>query len=505
MSKIEKVLIANRGEIACRVARTCQALGIRTVAVYSDADRLALHTLLCGEAVHIGPSQSSESYLVQEKILDAAKQTGADAIHPGYGFLSENAGFAQAVADAGLIWIGPPPEAIRSMGLKTAARKKMIAAGVPVVPGTEEAVADADEAERVGAEVGFPLLIKASAGGGGKGMRIVEKPENLREAFQRAASEAVAATGNGDCYLERYFPEAHHVEVQILSDAEGKAEAVGERECSVQRRHQKVIEECPSPFLTPEVRAAMYDAAVQAADACGYVGAGTVEFLVDPERNFYFLEMNTRLQVEHAVTEAVYGVDLVEEQLKVAQGLPPRRGLTPRGWAIECRIYAENPRENFRPCPGTLTQLEEPHGPTVRVDSGVYEGAEVSRFYDPMISKVTTWGADREAAIRRMIRGLEEYVVEGVETTIPFCLATLRHPVFVGGEYTTSFVGRELDPSTLAPPEDQERDDLAKIAAALFRRRLDQSRSRAQAGDAPSSTPPFALAGRLDRLRRGRM
>ena len=503
--EIHKVLIANRGEIACRVARTCQAMGVATVAVYSEPDRRALHGLLCGEAVCIGPGPASESYLLAERLLEAARQTGADAVHPGYGFLSENADFAQAVLDAGLTWIGPPPAAIRSMGLKHEARKRMIAAGVPVVPGTEAPLSDVDEAERRGAEVGFPLLIKASAGGGGKGMRIVEAPEDLRAAYERASSEALSATGNGACYLERYFPEAHHIEVQILSGPDGKAVAVGERECSIQRRHQKVIEECPSPFLRQTVREALWAAAVQAADACGYVGAGTVEFLVDPEQNFFFLEMNTRLQVEHAVTEMVYGVDLVEQQLRVAAGQTPRQSFAPRGCAIEARVYAEDPSQNFRPSPGTLVLLREPHGPFLRIDSGVYQGAEVSRFYDPMISKVIAWGADRAGAIQRLARGLEEYVVEGVATTIPFCLAALRHPVFARGEYTTAFVGGALDPTALTGSGDPTRADLARIAAALVRQRLDGARGRPQPGADRADLAPYQLVARLDGLRLGRL
>jgi acetyl-CoA carboxylase biotin carboxylase subunit len=510
ITKIRKVLIANRGEIACRVARTCQALGIRTVAVYSDADRLSLHTLLCGEAVHIGPAPSNESYLIPEKILAAAKETGADAIHPGYGFLSENADFAEAVEAAGLIWIGPPAEAIRGMGIKHVARQRMIEAGVPVVPGTHTPLQDGDEAEREGTKIGFPLLIKASAGGGGKGMRLVERQEDLREAFERASSEALSATGDGSCYMERYFPISHHIEVQILSDASGKAVAVGERECSVQRRHQKVIEECPSPFLDDSRRQAIFEAAVAAADACGYVGAGTVEFLVDPEKNFYFLEMNTRLQVEHAVTEMVYGVDLVEQQLRIAAGLEPVRDFLPRGSAIEVRIYAEDARENFRPCPGPIHLLKEPHGPSLRVDSGVYQGAEISRFYDPMISKVIAWGADRPAAIRRMIQGLREYVVEGVSTTIPFCIAALENPVFQSGVYTTAFIGQDIQPDAQPFVEDPEfRLDLARIAAAVTRRRLDASRARERGSpekvSCSTGLSPFQLAGRLDRLRIGRI
>ena len=404
-----KVLIANRGEIAVRVIRACREMGIATVAVYSEADRESLHVLLADEAALLGPPPAAESYLAIDKLIAAARATGADAVHPGYGFLAENAAFAEACAAAQLVWIGPPPAAIRSMGDKMAARRVAMQMKVPVVPGTTEPLADDAEAARVAAEVGYPVMIKAAMGGGGKGMRLVRAPGELPGALRAARSEAGAAFGDAAVYVERYVEEPRHIEIQILADGHGNVVHLGERECSIQRRHQKLIEESPSPFVTPEMRARMGEAACAVAAAVGYVNAGTVEFLVDAERHFYFLEMNTRLQVEHPVTELVTGRDLVKEQLRIAAG--DKLGFTQddvvaTGWAIECRINAEDPHAGFIPSPGRITSLRPASGPWVRDDSGVYGGYTIPRFYDTLMAKLVVWGPDREAAIARMARAL---------------------------------------------------------------------------------------------------
>ena len=467
---IQKVLVANRGEIAVRVMRTCRERGIATVAVYSDPDRRAPHVRLADEAYRIGPAPANQSYLVPDKILDVARESGADAIHPGYGFLSENASFAEACAEAGVVFIGPPPEAIRAMGDKTAARQLMQDAGVPMAPGTTDAVADPDEGAAVARDIGYPVLIKAAAGGGGKGMRIVHDADAFRRSMEMAQSEAESAFGDGRVFIEKYIEEPRHIEFQILADAHGHTVHLFERECSIQRRHQKVIEEAPSSILTPELRAEMGDAAVAAAASCGYVNAGTVEFLVDADRNYYFMEMNTRLQVEHPVTEWVTGVDLVAEQIKVAQGEAlsfAQDDLSMRGHSIECRVYAEDPASNFLPDPGPLPRHSAPSGFGVRVDAGVEEGGEVLIHYDPMISKLTTWGADREAAIRRMERALAEYEVAGVTTTIPFCRFAMQHEAFRSGQFSTHFVDEHFTPDALAV-DDLERDRLAALAAVIY-------------------------------------
>jgi len=467
---IQKVLVANRGEIAVRVLRTCHEQGLDTVAVYSTPDRSAPHVRRADEAYPIGPAEASASYLDQEKILNVAQRSGADAIHPGYGFLSENASFAKACADAGVHFVGPPPEAIRAMGDKTAARELMKDAGVPMAPGTTDAVQSTSEGERIADEIGYPVLIKAAAGGGGKGMRIVHEPKNFAGAMDRAQGEAESAFGDGRVFVEKYIEEPRHIEFQILADRHGNTIHFFERECSIQRRHQKVIEEAPSSVLTPEVRREMGEAAVAAAEACGYCNAGTVEFLVDTDLNYYFMEMNTRLQVEHPVTEWVTGVDLVAEQLRVAQGeeLGYTTGdLSIHGHAIESRVYAEDPASNFLPDPGPLKRHSEPSGVGVRVDAGVEEGSEVLIHYDPMISKLTTWGRDREAAIDRMIRALDEYEVASMATTIPFCRFAMQHEGFREGDFTTHFVDEEFDPSVLQL-DDPERDELAALAATLY-------------------------------------
>ena len=469
---IRTVLVANRGEIAVRVLRTCRERGLQTVAVYSDADRDALHVRLADRAVRIGAAPSSESYLVGERVLQAAIETGADAIHPGYGFLSENADFAEACAQAGIVFIGPPAAAMRLMGDKTAARRLMRAANVPMAPGTVDAIDDAGEAERVAGEIGYPVLVKAAAGGGGKGMRVVERAEDFAGLFERARSEAQSAFGDGRVYVERYLTGPRHIEFQVLADQHGGVVHLFERECSVQRRHQKVVEEAPSAVLTPELREAMGAAAVEATRACAYVGAGTIEFLLDTAAPggpaFYFLEMNTRLQVEHPVTEAITGLDLVWEQIRVANGEPlgyTQADVSIHGHAVESRVYAEDVRAGFLPAPGPLLRHRPPNGPWTRVDSGVEEGDVVPLYYDPMISKLTVWGRTRPEAIARMDRALAEYDIAGVPTTIPFCRFVMQHPAFRSGDFDTGFVGRYLTDDALAPPP--EIVEAALLAAGL--------------------------------------
>jgi len=464
-----KVLIANRGEIAVRVIRSLRELGVKSVAVYSDADRNALHVRLADEAYHVGPTPSAESYLKIDKILEVAQRSGAEAIHPGYGFLSERAEFAEAVAAAGLTFIGPSPEAIRIMGDKMEARSKMMAAGVPVVPGTEDPIGDPKEAAKAAKDVGFPLMLKAAAGGGGKGMRKVDEPAAFQNAFDAATREAQSSFGDGRVYMERYVTQPRHVEVQVFGDTHGNIIHLMERECSIQRRHQKVIEESPSPFITQATRDKITAAAVDAAAAVDYVGAGTVEFLVDADQNFYFLEMNTRLQVEHPVTEMVTGYDLVRLQLEAAAGNPlpvAQNEVTQTGHAIEARIYAEDPEQNFMPSPGTIKYLRVPDGPGVRDDTGIYEGAEISIAYDPMISKLVVWGSTRQEAIRRMQRALHEYRVLGLKTNIGFHQALLARDDFQNADFDTGFLDR-ID--VLADvTHDPQRQRIALAAAAII-------------------------------------
>jgi len=478
MPKIRKVLVANRGEIAIRVMRTCKELGIATVAVYSEADRSALHVRTADQAYFVGPPPSRESYLVQQRIIDAAKQAGADAIHPGYGFLSENASFVRACEAAGILFIGPPAAAMDAMGEKTRARANMLKAGVPVVPGSTEPFASQDEARAYAVKIGFPVMLKAAGGGGGKGMRRVGHVDDFDSSWRAAKSEAMNAFGNDAVYIEKYLEKPHHVEIQVFADQYGNTIHLNERECSAQRRHQKVVEETPSPILTPELRAKMGEVAVKAAKAVNYVGAGTVEFLVDVHRNFYFLEMNTRLQVEHPVTEWVTGLDLVALQIKAAEGekLPLTAAPEPRGHSIEVRVYAEDPARNFMPSPGKITYLRVPGGPNVRDDSGVFPGYVVPNFYDPMISKLSVWAPTRREAIARAQRALSEYVVKGITTNTRYLKAILAHPEFIEGDYDTSFLTREHD--TLLGVEDAKLSEMALLASAVHAYQRDQKRAK---------------------------
>jgi len=466
-----KVLIANRGEIAVRVIRACRELGYPTVAVYSEPDRAALHVVNADEAVPIGPAPSRESYLRIDRILDAAKKTGADAIHPGYGFLAENAGFARACRDAGIVFIGPSPESIDAMGSKTESRQRMQAAGVPVVPGLTEPVKAFDEIEDFARQSGFPVMIKASAGGGGKGLRFVERAEDLRQAFERVSSEAESFFGDGAVYAEKFIVSPRHIEVQIVGDQHGNIVYVGERECTLQRRHQKVVEECPSPVVDAELRAKLGAMAVRAGAAVSYYSTGTIECLMGPDRGFYFLEMNTRLQVEHPVTEMVWGIDLVKEQLRIARGEKlsfRQEELVPQGHAIECRIYAEDPARKFAPSPGLIRYLNLPQGPGIRNDDGVYAGYTVPVFYDPMLSKLIAHGKTRDEAIGRMRRALTEYRVEGIMTTIPFFTFIMNHPDFRDAKFDTGFIDRILPSIDFSSSVTDEQIDAAIAAAAIL-------------------------------------
>jgi acetyl-CoA carboxylase, biotin carboxylase subunit len=473
---LKKILIANRGEIAVRVIRACRELNISPVAVYSECDRAALHVRLADEAYAIGPSAPRDSYLRIDRIVEAAKKSDADAVHPGYGFLAENEDFAAAVRDAGVTFIGPTPAAIETMGSKTAARTAAKRAGVPVVPGTEEPlspdVPDADIAAAA-SRIGFPLLVKAVAGGGGKGMRTVGEPSELANAVRAARSEAGAAFGDAAVYLERRLTRPRHIEVQLLGDEHGTVVPFVERECSIQRRHQKVVEETPSLAVTPQLRRAITSAAAAVARAVGYTNAGTIEFLLDERGSFYFLEMNTRLQVEHPITEMVTGLDLVRWQIRIARGerldVDPDRLLAPNGHAVECRIYAEDPDNGFLPSPGRIRQLRVPGGPGIRDDSGATAGLDVPIFYDPMISKLVAWAEDRPLAIARMRRALREYLVTGIKTTVPFFRWLLDQPDFVGGQFHTTYLDEVLASRNgrpfVEPTADAE--ELAAIAAAL--------------------------------------
>jgi acetyl-CoA carboxylase biotin carboxylase subunit len=486
----KKVLIANRGEIAVRISRAVRELGAIPVAIYSEADREALHVRVAGEAYPVGAPPSRDSYLNMDRVLGAAKKAKADAIHPGYGFLSENATFAQAVVDAGITWIGPPPKAIAAMGSKTGARDIVRKAGVPVVPGTPGPVGSIEEVRAVAEKMGYPVLIKAAGGGGGKGMRRVDEAAELESAYRMAKSEAKSAFGNDTVYVEKYLREPRHIEIQVLADKHGKTLHLFERECSIQRRHQKVIEESPSPAIDEATRQKMAAVAIAAAKAVGYESAGTCEFLYDAEKNFYFLEMNTRLQVEHPVTEAVTGVDLVKAMLRVAAGEKlafDQEQITRRGHAIECRIYAEDPEHGFMPSPGKITAYRAPAGPGVRVDAGVYNGYEVPIHYDPMIAKLVTFGLTRNAAINRMLRALGEYTVHGIKTTIPLFLKIMKDPDFVAGKLSTHFLTPEFLKGPFGGWADAKEALLAAAVAAYERDRDVRAPAAGDAAAGPSS------------------
>ncbi|NQT77093.1 MAG: acetyl-CoA carboxylase biotin carboxylase subunit [Bacteroidetes bacterium] len=466
---IKKVLVANRGEIAIRVMRSCREMGITSVAVFSEADRAAMHVRYADEAYFIGPSPSSESYLVIDKIIDAARQSGADAIHPGYGFLSENADFAERCKKEGIIFIGPSSFAINTMGDKLTARKTMVEAGIPVVPGSD-LITDEKDAVKKAKEIGLPVMVKASAGGGGKGMRLVNKEKDIVSSIRAAQSEARAAFGDDAIYIEKYIESPHHIEFQILGDQHGNVIHLFERECSVQRRHQKVVEETPSPLMNPEIREEMGNVAVAAAKAVNYSGAGTIEFIVDDKLNYYFLEMNTRLQVEHPITERVVGVDLVKEQINIANGFElelKQDELRQHGHAIECRIYAEDPEKNFMPSPGVIRHITEPLGLGVRHDGYVYEGYEIPIHYDPMISKLVVWAKTREEAIARMKRALFAYKITGVKTSIPFLERIMETPDFMKGKYNTHFIEKNSDFLMFPKKHDKKIEDVAIIAAYI--------------------------------------
>jgi acetyl-CoA carboxylase, biotin carboxylase subunit len=480
--KFKRVLIANRGEIAVRVARTLREMGIETIAVYSEVDRIAPHVRVADIAVPIGPAPARESYLKGELIIEVAKQTKADAIHPGYGFLSENAAFAQAVVDAGLVFIGPPAKAMRAMGSKTSAREAVAKAKVPIVPGSDGPIASVEEARKISKKLGYPVLFKASAGGGGKGMRLVLSEGELESGYRAARSEAKNAFGDETIYVEKAIVNPRHVEIQIMSGPDSKTLWLGERECSMQRRHQKIIEETPSCIVDEAMRGKMGEVACRAAEVVGYVGAGTCEFLVDQDKGFYFLEMNTRLQVEHPVTELCCGLDLVEAQVRVAQGepLPWRQDQLKRvGHAMEARIYAEDPRNNFMPCPGRIVDLVLPQGPGVRVDCGVASGFDVPRHYDPMIAKIAVWGEDRERARRRLSRALGETAVKGITTNTAFLRQLLELPAFKAGDYHTGTVAEALAKPPPTPSADVVDIAIAATVINAYRRDVRSARQTA--------------------------
>ena len=495
----KKILIANRGEIAVRVIRACREMGIKTVAVYSDVDMAALHVRMSDEAYLIGKAPSNESYLRWEKILEVAKESGAEAIHPGYGFLSENAEFVRNVERAGITFIGPAPEAMEAMGGKISARQIAIDADVPIVPGNNKPLESADEALEIALEYGFPVMLKAAAGGGGKGMRLVKDESELKSGFENSKAEALASFGDDVVYLEKAIVRPRHIEIQIMSDSHGNHVHLGERECSIQRRHQKVIEEAPSPISDTGLRERMGREAVKVAKAVNYVGAGTVEFLVsDVDRSFYFLEMNTRLQVEHPVTELVTGIDLVREQIRVASGEKlsfTQEDISISGHAIECRVYAEDPENNFLPSPGRITRLRLPQGNGVRDDGGIYEGAEVSIYYDPMISKLCAYGRDRKEAIERMRRALREYEVGGIKTTLPLFREIMEDEVFIDGKLDTGFIVA-FNERKKEKKEDKITHDMALIAASLAYADK-QSSKVAKASASHETRSKWAMAGRI--------
>lgn len=468
---MKKILVANRGEIALRVMRTIRKMGIKSVAVYSEADRESPHVLFADEAVCLGPAPSNQSYLNGDKIIDYCKQLGVDGIHPGYGFLSENADFAQKVTDAGITFIGPTPEAMRVMGSKLAAKEAVKDFNVPMVPGIDKAIEDVELAKKIAGEVGYPILIKASAGGGGKGMRIVEKEEELQEQMERAISEAKSSFGDGSVFIEKYVASPRHIEIQVLADNYGNVVHGYERECSVQRRHQKVIEETPSAVVTPEMRKKMGEAAVMVAKSCNYTSTGTVEFLVDDKLNFYFLEMNTRLQVEHPVSEMLLGIDLVEHQIRIARGEKlsvTQDDLVPTGHAIELRVYAEDPLNNFLPSIGTLVRYERPQGEGIRVDDGYEEGMTIPIYYDPMIAKLAVHGKTRTEAIQKMLDAIKNYKIEGVSTTLPFGTFVFEHEAFFSGNFDTHFVKNYYTPEKLKERQKQNAEIAALAALKVY-------------------------------------
>jgi acetyl-CoA carboxylase biotin carboxylase subunit len=496
-----KIVIANRGEIALRVIRACREMGIRTVAIYSDADRSALHVRKADEAHWVGPSPSAESYLRVDRILEVARHSRAEAIHPGYGFLAENPAFAEACEKAGIVFVGPSSETLRLSGSKTASRRLAKQVGVPTVPGTDQDLTDEEILRRV-PEIGFPLLIKAAAGGGGKGMRIVREQRELQSAIRAARSEGQSSFGDPAVFLEKYLTRPRHIEMQILADATGHTLYLGERECSLQRRHQKVVEEAPSPFMTPELRRRMGEAAVALARGCGYQNAGTVEFLVDADRNFYFLEINARLQVEHPVTELTTGIDLVKSQIRIAAGEPlslRQEEVERRGHAIECRIYAEDPTNNFAPFPGKISLYRPPGGPGIRDDSGVYEGFEVPIYYDPLISKLVAWGRDRREAIDRMRQALEDYLIAGIKTTVPFLVDVMADAAFLRGEVDTTFVDGFLQRGKAGEPQHQE---VGLVAAAIHAYLMEKERRPGVPAGGTAAISPWTLAARHDAVRR---
>jgi len=465
---MKKILVANRGEIALRIMRTARRMGVRTVAVYSEADRHAPHVRFADQAVCLGPAPSNQSYLVMDKIIAAAIETGTEGIHPGYGFLSENSEFAQKVEAAGITFIGPNVHAIEVMGSKLAAKDAVKAYDIPMVPGIDKAITDTDKAKKIAEKIGYPILIKASAGGGGKGMRIVENSGELKSQMERAISEALSAFGDGAVFIEKYVGSPRHIEIQVLADKHGNFVHLFERECSIQRRHQKVVEEAPSAVLTAALRAQMGADACRVAQACDYVGAGTVEFLLDEKQNYYFLEMNTRLQVEHPVTELITGVDLVEEQIRVARGEQLRftqADLTIKGHAVELRVYAEDPTNDFLPSVGKLEVYKKPSGENIRVDDGYEEGMEIPIYYDPMIAKLITYGATRDAAIANMEKAIAQYQIEGIETTLPFGAFVMKHPAFTSGNFDTHFVKQFFTHDAMA--EDSKKGELVAAMAGL--------------------------------------
>lgn len=469
--EIKKILIANRGEIALRIMRSAKEMGIKTVAIYSEADQYAPFVKFADESYLIGPPPSNQSYLLADKIIDIALQCKADAIHPGYGFLSENADFAEKVINAGLIFIGPPPSAMRKIGDKLSAKETAKSQNVPMIAGSDGAVKSIQEAKKIAEKIGFPLLIKASAGGGGKGMRLVTKMEELEESIQRAMSEALSAFGDDAVFIEKYAEEPKHIEVQILGDQYGNVVYLFERECSIQRRHQKVIEEAPSSAVDDNLRKRMGECAVALAKAVGYYNAGTVEFLVDKHRNFYFLEVNARLQVEHPVTEMITGLDLVKEQIKVAMGEPlsfKQEDLKINGHAIEVRVSAEDPLNNFLPDIGKLLMYKRPHGHGIRVDDGYEEGMDIPIYYDPMIAKLIVHAKDRSSAIEKMIRAINDFKIVGIETTLDFCKFVLRHPDFISGKFDTGFVAKNFSPEALKEPLNQDEQEALSIFGAFY-------------------------------------